>query len=265
MYIPTISRRMRPSPAVAHCVLRIPKLLCAAPAAILILSTACAPEAVDLTLSAALEDFRVDADDEPGGGAVRRPGGNNLVDGSSNTIQVDEADSPDDASQDGTGAGAPDSSSAVDSTDAARVADDDSGVAPAPDAAQQAETIRALTREFGNKFFEFGRSAGNSDNDAFVTGTNQLTLCTTGRFQLREQFSFSSDINFLPDPDDSIGTWSIIARADGSFAVELQIEQTTATSQAPVLQLELAADDAGNLFMNGARVFTIEDATRACQ
>ena len=73
----------------------------------------------------------------------------------------------------------------------------------------------------------------------FVTGTNELTLCASGRFFLREQFSFSGDVNFLPDPDDSIGTWVIVVRDDGVPAVELRIEQTTATSQAPILQFAL--------------------------
>lgn len=263
-------------------------------AAVLALGTACTPESIDLTLNANVDDFRIGNDPSAGQQTPSRPGGDvvtdggairdnsagaarpvaGIADGSSNTIGVGQsgnvpADDPTSAPapatpmRPGDGGGAAGADSGAAGGGGASAADAADPAAANPDAA---ETIRILTQEFGNRFFEFGRSSGSSDNDRFITGTNQLTLCANGRFFLREQISFSSpDLGFIPDPDDSIGNWVIVVLADNVPAVELRVEQTTSSTPQPTLQFELALDAAGNLFMGGARVFTIEDATANCR
>ncbi len=138
--------------------------------------------------------------------------------------------------------------------------------APSPDPAIDTDAmISELTQLFGNTRSTFGRSSGSSDNDRFLTGNNDLTLCANGRFFLRETLIFSSaDSPGFTSENDSVGTWAIVVLQGNLPAIELRVEQSSDQNQAAVLQFLIAADDRGRLFLN-ERLASVETNVQSCQ
>lgn len=166
-----------------------------------------------------------------GDGSVRQ-----ITDGTSNTVQVGELP-PGDPAQTAPGSG---------------------GGAPSTDSA----TLAAIQTQLADRIFHFARSSGNSDNNAFVTGVNDLELCGFGRFGFREFTSFTSSVGDFSSEDLSNGTWTLRA-AGGDVFVVLSIEQSTDENAPASRELLLQTDGAGNFAFNGSAADS-EDAAADC-
>jgi len=92
-------------------------------------------------------------------------------------------------------------------------------------AASQA-SLDLIRERLKDRLFEFGRSSGNSDRNAFVTGYNQLQLCGVGLFALKETRSFSSSVGSMTSESMSYGTWTLRTIGAGAV-VDLVIERST--------------------------------------
>lgn len=86
--------------------------------------------------------------------------------------------------------------------------------------------LDAMRARLKDRLFEFGRSSGNSDRNAFLTGVNQLQLCGAGLFALKEMTSFSSNVGSSSSEAMHYGTWTL-SRAGGAAIVELKIERSS--------------------------------------
>lgn len=171
-----------------------------------------------------------------GGGRTGDSSVRQITDGTSNTIQLGELPAGDPP---------------------AGGRDDDGGGAAAPDAA-----VSAIRAQLADRIFHFASSSANSDNNAFVTGTNDLELCGFGRFGLHEITSFTSSVGDFSSEDFSNGTWEL-QTSRGSFFVVLTIEQSSDENAPATRTLLLQTDGAGNFAFDGA-VADSEDAAADC-
>ncbi|MFO0837306.1 MAG: hypothetical protein U1D55_02175 [Phycisphaerae bacterium] len=243
------------------------------PRAMLVTLRLCAGFAASLALyGCGLES--VDQND----GSTRQAGAprlTDILDGTSNTIQTGETSAPrpapggvviGDGSVRQVGGGAsttPGPESPAGGTTPGAGQAPVAGGAPATPSASDAQAIAALTEALKNTRSEFGRASGNSDNNAFVTGTNELFLCASGRFDLRETTIFSSQFgSTFTSEDDTVGTWAIVMLAPNTPAIELRVEDSTNRNSPAVRQIAITVDAQGNAFFNGESA-TIEP-TQAC-
>src|SRR5205823_720765 len=101
-----------------------------------------------------------------------------------------------------------------------------------------ADALTALTHQLGDKFISLGSSSGNSDNNAFLSGTDDMELCAFGRFARRERTFFSSDVGDLDTTTDSNGTWSVID-VNGAATLELRVENSSERNPARVVRFSM--------------------------
>lgn len=196
------------------------------------------------------------------GGDPRQPSGDGSVrgvdeirDGSSNTISVGEDPAAPGTSDPRPAEPAPPEPAPPEPAPSEPpAAEPGSGLTP--------EVLAEITAQLGDKFFTFASSSGNSDNNAFLTGTNELALCAFGRFGRRETTIFSSGGTTFDSTTDSIGTWSVIA-VDGQPVLELRVESSGDANAPSRVLLPIAADANGTLFLDGQRA-TVSDAAADC-
>lgn len=179
-----------------------------------------------------------------------------IQDGSSNTIQFGE--------QPVGGANQPPSGVADDQTSAPALVDGTpSAGAAAPPSTPSATPVisQEAVDALGDKFFSFGSSSGNSDNNAFVTGTTELQLCRFGKFGMRETTIFSSSIGTFDSTSNSLGSWTVLQQR-GRLVLRLTIEQTNDSNPVAEQNFELVFNNGGVSF-DGSQA-DVSDATAEC-
>jgi hypothetical protein len=146
---------------------------------------------------------------------------------------------------------------------------DDPTSAPAPatgrggGATLDAATLQQITQFLGDKLLTLGSSFGNSDNNAFVTSSDELFLCAVGQALFRETTIFSSSVGSSESVDETFGTWRVISRGGAPF-IELTVQQTSRNDVGATLLFEILADANGNIVIDN-RFTEVSDATNACR
>lgn len=154
-------------------------------------------------------------------------------------------------------------SRADDPTSAPAPATGRNGGAQAGSQELDAATLQQITDFLGNKLLTLGSSFGNSDNNAFLTSSDELFLCAVGQALFRETTIFSSSVGSNESVDETFGTWRVISRGGSAF-IELTVQQTTRTDLGSTLLFEILADANGNPVIDN-RITEVSDATNACR
>jgi hypothetical protein len=140
-------------------------------------------------------------------------------------------------------------------------------IPPTPAPQDDAARIAEVTARLADRFFETSSSSGNSGNNAFVTGVQQMQLCEFGRFGRREEtiFSGSTPTDFVDTSSEDIflGTWSVKI-IQGFTVLELNIDQSDEPINNPIRQILVEFTPDGRVAFDGSVATSEQDAAADC-
>lgn len=141
--------------------------------------------------------------------------------------------------------------------------DDGDASSPSASGSSSSAALDSIRQRLNDRIFEFGRSSGNSDRNAHLTGIHQLQLCKVGRFGWKETTSFSSSVGSMTSESLHQGTWTLQS-VDGQVVVDLKVESSTAKNPPDSQRFFVTVGDDGVRF-DGASTTQEGDATADCE